>query len=197
MARRLARAADRRAAQRAFAPAMESFLRDSASSWDDIWARTRARPRDAVFFLRAAARNARHRNLGAVDPEARRQAEKVYAAHLLQDMADEIRDVAPDVEAVMMGIARHGKRRMSAPELVEVIERALVEEVSPEAVAGARGAIERFFEASAIGNWVGHGRAARARFAHDSADAVLDYAAPIILHPGLASALEIDFEAAA
>jgi hypothetical protein len=195
MGRRLARAADPDATPRASSAALQSFLR--GGPWREIWELTRARPRDAVFLLRAAARNARHRELDDIDAEALVWGRKTYTNHLRQDMADEIRDIVPDVDELLAGIARHGKTRMSAQELVEVIERALVEADSPEAVAASRGAIERFFEASAIGNVVGAGRGARARYIHDDPDAKFDYTAPVVIHPGLATALELDLEAAA
>jgi hypothetical protein len=202
---RLARAADRNAASKAADGAFQAFFSEASRAfgggasavWRFIWPRTRARPRDVVFFIRAAARNARHRALDHVDAEALLQAEKTYSAYLLQDMADEIRDVAPEVDDVMAALARHGKMRMSAPELVDVIERALGDPGSVEAVAPARVAIERLFAASAIGNWTGHGRNGRARFIYDDPAATLDTAEPVMIHPGLAEALDLDLEAAA
>jgi len=166
-------------------------------AWNFIWPRTRARPRDAVFFIRAAARNARHRNLNHFDPETLTQAEKTYSAFLIQDMADEIRDVAPDVDDVLAAISRHGKRRMSAEELIDVIERALADAQSAEGVAGARMTIERLFEASVIGNWFGDGPGAHTRFSHDDPSVGLDYSAPVAIHPGILIALDLDLEAAA
>jgi hypothetical protein len=195
MGHRLARAVDDESPAKAAVPAIQAFLFDTA--WSEVWALTRARARDAVFLLRAAARNARHRECDDADPEALRWGRKTYANYLRQDMADEIRDAAPDVEEVLAGLARHGKARMSAQELVEVIERALVEADSPEAVAASRGAMDRFFEASAIGNVVGVGRNERTRFIHDDPDSTLDYTAPVVIHPGLASALDLDMEVAA
>jgi hypothetical protein len=195
MGHRLARAADREAPAKAAAPALQAFL--AGVPWRDLWTLTRARPRDAVFLLRAAARNARHLESEVVDAESLAWGRKTYANHLRQDMADEIRDAAPEVDEVLAALARHGKAVMSAEELVEVIERALLEAGSPEAVAASRSAIERFYEASAIGNLVGQGRSARALFVHDDPDAGLDYTAPIVIHPGLASALELDLDAAA
>lgn len=201
---RLARAADPEAGPKAASQALSRFLSaggrglwpSEEAGWDLLWSLSRARPRDMVFYLRAAARNCRHRGVSIVDAEALQQARKTYAAYLRQDMADEIRDAAPDVEELMDAIARHGKRRLSAPELVEVIERVL-DSQGVEAVAGSQGALERFFEASAIGNWVGEGRAGHRVFVHDDPAARLDYNAPVVIHPGLASALELTGEQAA
>jgi len=202
---RVARSADAFAAnihpeaalRRAFKDAVRGVETRDGAVWSFIWPRTRARPRDAVFFIRAAARNARHRGLDHFDPKTLIQAEKTYSAFLLQDMADEIRDVAPDVEDVLAAISRHGKRRMSATELIDVIESALAEAEFAEGVAGARGTIERLFEASAIGNWVGDGRGAHTRFSYDDPSAGLDYGAPVAIHPGLVIALDLELEAAA
>ncbi len=206
--RRLARARNPRSAAGADGIALQRFFMDAARggwvggnpSWGLVWSRTRARPRDMVFFLRAVARCACHRGRGRVDAEALRLGELSYAAYLRQDVADEIRDLAPDVDELLAAIARYGTRRMSAQELVELVERVLAQ--SGEGVAGARATIERFFEASAIGNWtpvVGRGGRERFRevFIHDDPEATLDYTAPVVVHPGLASALGLDVELAA
>lgn len=204
-AHRIARAADPKAPPKSAPAVFQRFLTEASqglwpsgdAAWDVIWTRSRARPRDMVFFLRAIARNVRHRVRHGVDAESFLQAEKTYAAFLRQDMADEIRDVAPDIEDLLDGIARHRKARLSAPELVEVIEEALAGAHSAEAIAGARGTIERFFEASAIGNLVSEGRGVYTRFVHDDPEATFDYEAPVVIHPGLASALDLDLEVAA
>jgi hypothetical protein len=201
---RLARAVDPEAPPKAASHALARFLADAGkgawgedAGWDLVWSLSRARPRDMVFFLRAAARNCRHRGVDAVDAQALQQARKTYAAYLRQDMADEIRDAAPDVEELMDAIARHGKQRLSAPELVEVLERVL-DSHGIEATAGSQDAIERFFEASAIGNFVREGRGGgHDVFVHDDPDARLDYTAPLVIHPGLASALDLAAEKAA
>ena len=202
---RIARARNHHATAKQAEPALQSFFEHASrrlgasqnAAWRFIWSRTRARPRDVVFFIRAAARNARHRALDHIDGEALVLAERTYAAFLLQDMADEARDAAPDVDHILGAIARHGKTRMTASELVDVIEHALKDAGSDEGVAGARVAIERLFAASAIGNWVGGPRHGRARFAHDDVTSTLSYAEPLIVHLGLASALELELEDAA
>jgi hypothetical protein len=207
-AHRLARSRNARAAggasdglalQRFFIDAGRGGWVGEGPSWNMIMSRTRARPRDMVFFIRAVARSARHRNLRRVDAEALRLGEITYAAYLRQDMADEIRDAAPDVDDLLAAIARYGKQRMSARELVELVERTLADVESEEAVAGARAAIERFYKAAAIGNWRAEGgRGGRDVFIYDfDPDATLDYHAPVVIHPGLASALGLELERAA
>jgi hypothetical protein len=206
-AHRLARSRPASAGGSSDGLALQRFLTDAGRgppmaeppSWSTIWTRTRARPRDMVFLIRAIVRNARHRGLRRIDGEALRLGEMTYAAWLRQDIADEIRDVAPDVDDLLAAIARLGKRRLSAQELADVIERTLTaSHAVEEAVAGARAAMERFFEASAIGNWRPEGgRGGRDVFVHDDPEATLDYHAPVAIHPGLASALGLGLVAAA
>jgi hypothetical protein len=183
--------------ERLFAQAVREVAGRGCAPLDLVWPLTRARPRDAVFFVRAAARNARHRGAETIDAEALMQAEKTYSAFLLADMTDEIRDVAPDIDVVMRALAGSGQREMSAQDFVDLIERALAAANTDEGVAGARTMIECCYESSVIGNVVGEGRNAQGVYAHSAPGAALDYNRPVIVHPGLTSALDLTYAAAA
>lgn len=154
--------------------------------WHHIWRRTRARPRDAIHYLRAAARAALETGADSVNAHALRRAEAMHAAYLHASVIEELSADFPDVEAALDALAEIGAGPVDPGTLNQAMEAALARRAEGEATAGARRAIELLFAASAIGNVVEEGgRKTRSVFRHLAPEAQISWADPFQVHPGL------------
>jgi hypothetical protein len=163
----------------------------AAGWWNYVWRRCRARPRDAVHFLRAAARAANYAGRSDVDAAALAEAERQQSAYLRRELADELRADIADIDEVLDGLVELDRREMSAHDLVAALENVLARLEGAEAISGARRVIERLFAVSAVGLVAHEGKRRREVFRFLDPDLELDYSAAVVFHPGLARAMEL------
>ncbi len=159
--------------------------------WNFVWRRTRARPRDAVHFLRAAARAAGYAGRDDIDAAALAEADRQQSAYLRRELTDELRADIADIDDVLSGLVELDRREMTAQQLMAALEGVLTRIEGSEAISGARRVIERLFAVSAIGNVADDGRKRREIFKFLEPAAEFDYGGAVVFHPGLARSMEL------
>ena len=109
------------------------------------------RPRDAIAYLRIAAREALRAKEPRIGQDTLKRIERDYSDYLVRDLTDELHTRVPDIEDAFAIISSAGKASQSYNELADRLA-AQIGRMSPQAQAlGPEGVIDMLVTASVLG----------------------------------------------